>query len=87
VTPQTLAFYFEGKPPTTIQQAIIDIGVTISDESGVVDQYTMKGKSGWWDSEAQPKSVVAGRVLSKDSTPFSARSWDYYLPAKTKSGN
>ena len=87
VTPQTLAFYFEGKPPTTTQQAVIDIGVTISDESGVVDPYTMKGKPGWWDSEAQPKSVVAGRVLAKDSTPFSALSWDYYLPAKTKSGN
>ena len=87
VTPQTLALYFEGKAPTTTQQAIIDVGVSISDESGVVDQYTMKGKPGWWESDAQPKSVVAGRVLSKDSTPFSALSWDYYLPAKTKSGN
>ncbi len=87
LTPQTLAFYFDGKPPTTAQQAIIDIGLTISDESGVVDQYTMKGKPGWWDNEAQPKSVVAGRVLSKDNTPFSALSWDYYLPPKTKSGS
>jgi hypothetical protein len=89
VTPQTIAFFFEGKPPTTIQQAIIDIGVTISDDTGVADQYTMKGKPGWWDNPAQIESVstVAGRVLSKDSTPFSALSWDYYLPPKAKSGN
>ena len=89
VTPQTIALFFEGKPPTTTQQAIIDIGVTISDDAGVADQYTMKGKPGWWDNKTQLESlsVVAGRVLSKDSTPFSALSWDYYLPAKTKSGN
>ena len=89
VTPQTIALFFEGKPPTTTQQAIIDIGVTISDDAGVADQYTMKGKPGWWDNKTQLESlsVVAGRVLSKDSTPFSALSWDYYLPAKSKSGN
>ena len=89
VTPQTIAFFFEGKPPTTIQQAIIDVGVTISDDAGVADQYTLKGKPGWWDNKTQLESlsVVAGRVLSKDSTPFSALSWDYYLPAKAKSGN
>ena len=89
VTPQTIALFFEGKPPTTTQQAIIDIGVTISDDAGVADQYTMKGKPGWWDNKTQLESLslVAGRVLSKDSTPFSALSWDYYLPAKSKSGN
>ena len=89
VTPQTIALFFEGKPPTTTQQAIIDIGVTISDDAGVADQYTMKGKPGWWDNKTQLESlsVVAGRILSKDSTPFSALSWDYYLPAKSKSGN
>ena len=89
LTPQTLAFFFDGKPPTTTQQAIIDIGVSISDDTGVADQYTMKGKPGWWDNPAQLESVstVAGRVLSKDSTPFSALSWDYYLPPKAKSGN
>ena len=89
LTPQTLAFFFDGKPPTTTQQAIIDIGVSISDETGVADQYTMKGKPGWWDNQTQLESVslVPGRVLSKDRTPFSALSWDYYLPAKTKSGN
>lgn len=89
VTPQTIAFFFEGKPPTTVQQAIIDVGVTISDDTGVADQYTMKGKPGWWDNKAQLESVstIADRVLSKDRTPFSALSWDYYLPAKSKSGN
>jgi len=89
LTPQTLAFFFDGKPPTTTQQAIIDIGVSISDDTGVADQYTMKGKPGWWDNQTQLESVslVPDRVLSKDRTPFSALSWDYYLPAKTKSGN
>ena len=89
VTPQTIAFFFEGKAPSSVQQAIIDVGVTISDDTGVADQYTMKGKPGWWDNPAQLESVstVAGRVLTKDSTPFSAFSWDYYLPPKAKSGN
>jgi hypothetical protein len=89
VTPQTIAFFFEGKPPTTVQQAIIDVGVTISDDTGVADQYTLKGKPGWWDNKAQLESVstIADRVLSKDKTPFSALSWDYYLPAKSKSGH
>lgn len=89
LTPQTLAFFFEGKAPTTTQQAIIDVGVSISDDTGVADQYTMKGKPGWWDNKTQLESVslVPDRVLSKDATPFSALSWDYYLPAKTKSGN
>jgi hypothetical protein len=89
VTPQTIALFFEGKPPTTTQQAIIDIGVTISDDAGVADQYTMKGKPGWWDNKTQLESLslVPDRVLSKDRTPFSVLSWDYYLPAKTKSGN
>ena len=89
VTPQTIAFFFEGKAPSSVQQAIIDVGVTISDDTGVADQYTMKGKPGWWDNQTQLESVslVPDRVLSKDRTPFSALSWDYYLPAKTKSGN
>ena len=89
VTPQTIAFFFEGKPPTTVQQAIMVVGVTISDDTGVADQYTMKGTPGWWDKPAQLESVstIADRVLSKDRTPFSALSWDYYLPAKSKSGH
>lgn len=89
LTPQTLAFFFEGKAPTTTQQTIIDVGVSISDDTGVADQYTMKGKPGWWDNKTQLESVslVPDRVLSKDETPFSALSWDYYLPVKTKRGN
>ena len=92
VSPQTLARYFDGKAPTSIQQAIIDAGVTISDSTGVVAISSFKSAEvakqgkGWWESEAG-MTKVSGRVLEKSQTPFAPLAWDYYLPSKSKAAN
>ena len=89
VSPQTLLRYFDGKAPTTATQAIVDVGVTISDKSGVVAMESLKSKpvggKAWWD-DLSGFTQVTGRVMDKDQTPFAALSWDYYLPPKPKSG-
>jgi hypothetical protein len=92
VAPQTLARYFDGKAPTTIQQAIIDVGVTISDSTGVVAISSFKSAEvakqgkGWWESESG-MTKATGRVLEKSQTPFAPLAWDYYLPSKSKAAN
>ncbi len=89
VSPQTLLRYFDGKAPTTATQAIVDVGVTISDKSGLVAMESLKSKpvggKAWWD-DLSGFTQVTGRVMDKDQTPFAALSWDYYLPPKPKSG-
>ena len=89
VAPQTLLKFFSGEAPRNINQAIIDIGVTISDSTGVIARKTSKrqvrdGKS-WWDS-TEKYTEVTGRVLAKSDTPFAHLAWDYFLPEKPKSG-
>jgi hypothetical protein len=90
VSPQTLAFYFDGKPPASIMQAVIDVGVEIIGKEGLVAIATSKGTvsadKGWW-SNPKDMDVVEGKVLNKDNTPFAALAWDYYQPVKPKSGN
>jgi hypothetical protein len=90
VSPQTLAVYFDGKPPTSIMQAVVDVGVEIIGKEGLVAIATSKGTvsadKGWW-SNPKDMDVVEGKVLNKDNTPFSALAWDYYQPVKPKSGN
>ena len=98
VAPQTLARYFigkassDGKVPTSIQQAIIDAGVTISDSSGVVAISSFKSaevakqRKGWWESESG-MTRVSGRVLEKSQTPFAPLAWDYFVPSKPKAAN
>jgi hypothetical protein len=89
VSPQTMLRFFDGKAPGNINQAVVDVGVTVSDASGVVARHALKsqvrGDKGWWDNTAD-FSEVTGRVLSKDATPFAHLSWDYYLPPKSKAG-
>ncbi len=89
VSPQTLLRYFNGKVPAVATQAIKDVGVTISDKSGIVARNSWKGKpaagSTWWD-DSSPYSQVTGRVMDKNQTPFAALAWDYYLPPKPKPG-
>jgi hypothetical protein len=81
--------FFDGKAPGNINQAVVDIGVTVSDASGVLARQALKsqvrGDKGWWDN-SEDFSEVTGRVLSKDATPFAHLSWDYYLPPKSKAG-
>jgi len=89
VAPQTLLKFFDGEAPGKINQAILDIGVTISDSTGVIarkaSESQVRGDKGWWDS-TEKFTEVTGRVLAKSDTPFADLSWDYYLPEKPKSG-
>ena len=89
VSPQTLLRFFDGKVPNTFAQAITDVGVTVSDSTGVIAQKAFKsqtrGDKGWWDS-TEHFTEVPGRVLAKDATPFADLAWDYYLPTKPKAG-
>jgi len=88
VSPQTLARFFNDKTPNTANQALINIGVTISDASGEIARKQMNGdlnpdKTPWWENPDK-YNVVSDRVLSKDATPFAHLAWDYYLPLKAK---
>jgi hypothetical protein len=88
VSPQTLARFFNDKTPNTANQALINIGVTISDSSGEIARKQMNGdlspdKTPWWENPDK-YNVVSDRVLSKDATPFAHLAWDYYLPLKAK---
>ena len=89
VAPQTLLKFFDGDAPRNINQAIIDIGVTISDSTGVIARKAYKSQvrddKAWWDS-TEKYTEVTGRVLAKSDTPFAHLAWDYYLPEKPKSG-
>lgn len=92
VSPQSIARYFDGKAPATAQQAVIDVGVTISNATGVLaisssksTEVAKQGK-GWWESESK-MTKVSGRVLEKSQTPFAPLAWDYYLPSKSKAAN
>lgn len=89
VSPQTLLRFFDGKAPTNPAQALVDVGVTVSDSTGVIARHSWKSpvrdNKGWWDN-ASDFNEVTGRVLEKDRTPFAHLAWDYYLPPKPKAG-
>lgn len=92
VSPQTLGRFFDGKPPATAQQAVFDVGVTISNSTGVLAIASSKSADvakqgkGWWESEAG-MAKVSGRVLERSQTPFAALAWDYFVPSKPKAAN
>ena len=92
VSPQTLARFFEGKVPPSINQAVTDVGATLTGPAGLATLGSFKGtvdlkqSKGWWDAETG-MTKVPGRILDKSQTPFSALSWDYYQPPKAKAGN
>ena len=89
VSPQTLLKFFGGDAPRNINQAVVDLGVTISDSTGVIARKASKSPvrddKGWWDN-TEKYTEVTGRVLAKSDTPFAHLAWDYYLPEKPKSG-
>ena len=89
VSPQTLLKFFDGDAPRNINQAVVDLGVTISDSTGVIARKASKSQvrddKGWWDN-TEKYTEVTGRVLAKSETPFAHLAWDYYLPEKPKSG-
>ncbi|MCX6968731.1 MAG: hypothetical protein NTV93_01070 [Verrucomicrobia bacterium] len=90
VSPRTLARFFDGKIPVNAQQAVTDVGVTISGAGGLLaiatSKGTVKGDKGWWDNTA-PFTVVSGALLNKNETPFAPLEWDFYEAIKSKSGN
>lgn len=89
VSPKTLLKFFDGKAPTNPTQAVVDVGVTVSDSTGVIARHAWKsqvrGDKGWWDNSSD-FTEVTGRVLDKDRTPFAPLFWDYALPPKPRAG-
>jgi hypothetical protein len=72
---------FDGKLPANADQAVHDIGVTLSKQGQVVATTSWKSKTGeWWPSFQQ----TPGFVLSKNETPFAPLAWDYYEAVKPK---
>lgn len=87
VSPRTLARFFDGKVPVNAQQAITDVGVTISGAGGLLaiatSKGTVKGDKGWWETY----TPTPGALLNKNETPFAPLEWDFYEAIKSKSGN
>lgn len=90
LNPRTLSKLFDGKAPVNAQQALTDVGVTISDKDGLLAiatlKGTVKGDKGWWDNPTG-FTVVPGLLSNKNETPFAPLDWDYFEVIKAKSGN
>lgn len=80
ISPRTLERFFEGKAPSTINAAIVDVGVTITKQGQLVAEKSWKGKGQWWSALQQ----VNGYVLNKSETPFAPLAWDYYEAIKAR---
>ena len=80
VSPRTLERFFDGKPPTTVNAVVEDVGVTITKQGQLVAEKSWKGRGQWWSSLQQ----VSGYVLNKNETPFAPLVWDYYEAIKAR---
>jgi hypothetical protein len=81
VSPRALERFFEGKVPANAEQALMDVGVTITKQGQQVAATSWKSKSGdWWPQFQQ----TPGFVLNKSETPFAPLAWDYYEAIKPK---
>jgi len=80
ISPRTLERFFDGKAPTTVGSAIVDVGVTITKQGQLVAEKSWKGKGQWWSSLQQ----VNGYVLNKNESPFAPLAWDYYEAIKAR---
>ena len=82
VSPRTLERFFDGKLPANPEQALVDVGVTITKQGQQVASASWKSKSGeWWPQFQQ----IPGFVLNKNETPFAPLAWDYFETIKAKS--
>jgi len=81
ISPRTLERFFDGKAPSTIAAAIVDVGVTITKQGQPVAEKSWKGKGRWWEQVASP---VPGYILNKSETPFAPLAWDYYEAIKAR---
>ena len=80
ISPRTLERFFDGKAPSTVSSAIVDVGVTVTKQGQLVAEKSWKGKGQWWSSLEQ----VNGYVLNKNETPFAPLAWDYYEAIKAR---
>ena len=81
VSPRTLERFFDGEVPANAEQALVDVGVTITKQGQQVASTSWKSKSGdWWPQFQQ----TPGFVLNKSETPFAPLAWDYYEAIKPK---
>ena len=79
ISPRTLERFFEGKVPANAEQALVDVGVTITNQGQQVASTSWKSKSGDWWPQFQK---TPGFVLNKNETPFASLAWDYYEAIK-----
>jgi hypothetical protein len=82
VSPRTLERLFDAKLPANAEQALVDVGVTITKQGQQVASASWKSKSGEWWPQFQP---IPGFVLNKGETPFAPLAWDYFEAIKPKS--
>lgn len=82
VSPRTLERFFNGKSPTSLPAAVVDVGVTITRQGQLVAEGSWKGRGQWWSNYQQ----VSGYVLNKNETPFAPLVWDYYEAIKSRPG-
>ena len=82
VSPRTLERFFAGKIPSTSSGAIVDVGVTITQQGQLVAEGSWKGKGKWWEQFP----ATQGYVLNKSETPFAPLVWDYYEAIKPRPG-
>jgi hypothetical protein len=78
ISPRTLEQFFQGRVPFSSDSAVVDVGVTISQQGQVVAMKSYKGTGAWWLQMQQ----TSGFLLNKDETPFAPLYWDYYEPVK-----
>ena len=82
LSPRSLERLFNGRAPATAASAVVDVGVTITQQGQVVAEASWKGKGNWWEQY----SASPGYLLNKNATPFAPLVWDYYEPIKAGSG-
>jgi hypothetical protein len=81
VSPRSLERFFDGKIPAHAEQALVDVGVTITKQRQQVASASWKSRSGeWWPQFPQ----IPGFVLNKNETPFAPLAWDYFEQIKPK---
>ena len=81
ISPRTLERFFDGRVPGNVEQALVDVGVTVTKQGQEVAATSWKSRSGsWWPQFQQ----TPGFVLNKNETPFAPLSWDYYEAIKPR---
>jgi len=84
ISPRTLERFFDGRVPGNVDQALVDVGVTVTRQGQEVASASWKSRSGsWWPQFQQ----TPGFVLNKNETPFAPLAWDYYEAIKPRASS